>query len=112
MRLNACAFIGCFVHMRLVPEHIYQLPFMLTAVLHVHLINIVYLTVSLSHCMYLYQVNLTLHFLNDLDDVKSTRESIIINAFIIAILKSEPIINELQTIFYMVNKRKTNIIFK
>ena len=31
----------------------------------------------LSHCMYLNQVNMTLHLLNDADEVESTRKSII-----------------------------------
>ena len=49
---------------------------------------------------------MTLRFLNDLDDVESRINNC---AFIITILKSEPIINELQTIFYVVSKRKQTV---
>ena len=62
--------------------------------------------IQISHCMYLYQVNMTLRFLNDLDDVESRINNY---AFIITILKSEPIINELQSIVYVVSKRKQTV---
>ena len=49
---------------------------------------------------------MTLRFLVDLDDVESRINNY---TFIITILKSEPIINELQTIFYVVSKRKQTV---
>ena len=62
---------------------IYQLPLILTALLYVDLINIAYLT----GCVY--QVIMTLHFLNDVvSDVESNTK--IGNYVIIATLKSEP----------------------
>ena len=47
---------------------IYQLPFILTAVLQIDLIKVVYFTAL---------VNMTLHFLNEVDDVELIRKSII-----------------------------------
>ena len=49
---------------------------------------------------------MTLRFLNDLDDVESRINNY---AFIITILKSEPMIDEPQIIFYVVSKRKQTV---
>ena len=54
----------------------YQLPLIFTALFHVDLI----LKHCLFHSIYLYQVNMTLHFLNEVDDAElMQRSSIILN---------------------------------